>query len=119
MRSCSGGRTVLVPAFFRSRRGRHWNRVEHKGSNMPPLRIVYVHGIHGHPPEPQYQTEWDTALKRQALLTDVETRMVYWADIHTGLTDDMVRVAKKRARQRGTHTIARIQAKATSRIGGI
>ncbi len=86
---------------------------------MAPLRIVYVHGIHQHPPEPAYHAEWDAALKRQALLPDIETKMVYWADIRAGITDEMVREAKKRAQKRGQHTIARIQAKANSRIGYI
>jgi hypothetical protein len=53
---------------------------------MGKLRIVYIHGIHSKPPPDTYRAEWDAALRRLAYVDDIDTTMLYWADIRLGVT---------------------------------
>ncbi len=64
------------------------------------LRIVYIHGIRIKPPEPEYHAEWDAVLRRSGYVTDIETHIVYWADIRLGLTPEVLREAKACAKER-------------------
>ncbi len=68
---------------------------------MSGLRVVYIHGIHSHPDEASYRAEWDAALRRLAYVPEIETKMVYWADVRNGVTAAMVDAAKARAKARG------------------
>ena len=84
---------------------------------MSALRIVYVHGIRGKPPEPQYHAEWDAALRRAGYVDDVETRMVYWADIRLGLTPEVLREAKAHAKERKARPFMRLRPQTNSPLG--
>ena len=84
---------------------------------MSTLRIVYIHGIRSKPPEPQYHAEWDTALRRSGYVTDVETRMMYWADIRLGLTPDVLREAKAHAKERKAPRWSHLRPQTNSPLG--
>ena len=84
---------------------------------MTTLRIVYVHGIRGKPPEPEYHAEWDAVLRRNGYVTDIETRMMYWADIRLGLTPDVLREAKARAKARKAPRWSHLRPQTNSPLG--
>ncbi len=84
---------------------------------MTPLRIVYVHGIRGKPPEPQYHAEWDAALRQGGHAADFETRMVYWADIRLGLTPAVLREAKEHAKERKARHFSRVRPQTSGPLG--
>jgi hypothetical protein len=83
----------------------------------PALRVVYIHGIHGHPAEEEYRRAWDAALERLSYVRGIETRMVYWADIRQGATPEMVREAHRRARRRKGRRFARMRPQTNSALG--
>jgi len=88
--------------------------------NMEPrqkLRVLYVHGMHRHPPEAEYRAAWDAALARMAYVPEVETRMLYWADIRLGVTPQQVAEAHARARSRGEHGFGRLRPQTNSPLG--
>jgi hypothetical protein len=88
--------------------------------NMEPrqkLRVLYVHGMHRHPPEAEYRAAWDAALARMAYVPEVETRMLYWADIRLGVTPQQVAEAHARARSRGEHRFGRLRPQTNSPLG--
>jgi hypothetical protein len=84
---------------------------------MPPLRVVYIHGIHGHPAEEEYRRQWNAALERLAYVQGIETKMVYWADIRLGATPEMIAQAHARAKARTTRRFARIRPQTNSALG--
>lgn len=84
---------------------------------MSSLRVLYVHGIHAHPAEPTYRAAWDAALRRLAYVSDIETKMVYWADIRLGLPPDALPTAHARARERRDHHFQRIRPQTNSPLG--
>src|SRR3954453_3135476 len=84
---------------------------------MAALRVVYVHGIHGHPAEEDYRRQWDAALERLAYVQGIETKMVYWADIRLGATAEMIAEAHARARERKMHRFARVRPQTNSPLG--
>ncbi len=84
---------------------------------MSSLRILYVHGIRGKPPEPQYHAEWDAALRRSGYVSDIETLMMYWADIRTGLTPEVLREAKEHAKEHKAPSFTRLRPQTNSPLG--
>jgi hypothetical protein len=84
---------------------------------MTTLRILYVHSIRGKPPEPEYHAEWDAALRRSGYISDIETRMMYWADIRDHLTPEVLREAKQDARTNHTRPFARMRPQTNSPLG--
>ncbi len=84
---------------------------------MTPLRIVYVHGIRSKPPEPEYHAEWDAALRRSGYVADVETRMMYWADIRLGLTPEVLREAKAHANEHKAPRWSHLRPQTNSPLG--
>lgn len=84
---------------------------------MDNLRVVYIHGIHSHPGEATYRAEWDAALRRLAYVPEIETKMVYWADIRLGVTAQMVQDAKARAAKRGVPPMPRFQPQSRTPLG--
>ena len=84
---------------------------------MPPLRVVYIHGIHAHPAEADYRHQWDAAVERLAYVQGIDTKMVYWADIRLGATPAMVAEAHARAKQRKMHRFARLRPQTNSVLG--
>lgn len=84
---------------------------------MTPLRIVYIHGIRTKPPEPEYHAEWDAVLRQSGYVTDIETRMMYWADIRLGLTPDVLREAKARAKERKAPRWSHLRPQTNSPLG--
>lgn len=86
-------------------------------TNTQSLRLLYVHGVHDHPPEAQYRAQWDAALRRQAYVSDIETRMMYWADIRLGLTEDTVRRARTRANKQNAAHFHRLRPQTDSPLG--
>src|SRR5205823_3437573 len=84
---------------------------------MSKLRIVYIHGIHNHPSEEEYRHAWDAALERLSYVRDIETKMVYWADIRLGATPEMVREAHARARRHRAHRFGRIRPQTNTPLG--
>ena len=84
---------------------------------MAPLRIVYIHGIHGKPPPDAYHAEWDAALRRLAYVDDIDTTMLYWADIRLGATPAMLRDARARATHRGASRFSRMRPQTNSPLG--
>jgi hypothetical protein len=84
---------------------------------MSKLRIVYVHGIHAKPAEDVYRAEWDAAVRRLSYVREIESAMMYWADIRLGLTAADVAEAHARARRRGEHRFARLRPQTNSPLG--
>ena len=84
---------------------------------MGKLRIVYVHGIHGKPPEEIYRAEWDAALQRLGYVRDIESTMMYWSDIRLGLTPAEVAAAHAEARKRREHRFGRLRPQTNSPLG--
>ncbi|MDP9239013.1 MAG: hypothetical protein M3P30_16730 [Chloroflexota bacterium] len=84
---------------------------------MPPLRVVYIHGIHGHPAAEDYRRAWDAALERLAYVQGIETKMVYWADIRLGAPPEMIAEAHARAKRRKMHRFGRVRPQTNSALG--
>lgn len=84
---------------------------------MAPLRIVYIHGIRGKPPEPEYHAEWDAALRHSGYVAGGETRMMYWADIRLGLTPEVLRAAKAHAKERRARRWVHLRPQTNSPLG--
>ena len=84
---------------------------------MEHLRILYVHGIRSKPPELEYRAEWDAALRRGGYVPDIETKMLYWADIRLGLTPEVLAEAKKHAAEHKTRPFARIRPQTGGLLG--
>lgn len=79
--------------------------------------MLYIHGMHRHPPEAEYRAAWDAALARMAYVPQVETRMLYWADIRLGATPAQIAEAHARARSRGEHRFGRLRPQTNSPLG--
>lgn len=84
---------------------------------MNRLRILYVHGIRSKPPADEYRAEWDAALRRGGYVPDIETRLLYWADIRDGLTPQALAAARKHAASRKTRPFARVRPQTNSLLG--
>ncbi len=84
---------------------------------MSKLRIVYVHGIGGKPPEEVYRAEWDAALRRLAYVREIDSTMMYWSDVRLGVTPAMLRAAHARARHEKQHRFARLRPQTNSPLG--
>jgi hypothetical protein len=84
---------------------------------MERLRILYVHGIRSKPPADEYQAEWDAALRRGGYVPDIETRLLYWADIRDGLTPEALAAAKKHAAEHKARPFARVRPQTNSLLG--
>lgn len=82
------------------------------------MRVVYIHGLHAHPAEAAYRGAWDAALRRQAYVRDIETRMVYWADIRLGLDAGEAGAARRRAHERRAR-FTRLRPQTNSLLGYI
>lgn len=84
---------------------------------MTKLRIAYVHGIHGKPPEEVYRAEWDAAVRRLAYVREIQSTMMYWSDIRLGVTAEMVREAHARAKREHQHDFTRLRPQTNSPLG--
>jgi hypothetical protein len=86
---------------------------------MERLRILYVHGIRSKPPADEYQAEWDAALRRGGYVPDIDTRLLYWADIRLGLTPEVLRRARRRAATLKVRPFARVRPQTNSLLGKV